>query len=210
MIFQLAAAHYGVANLYNNLLEHVVIAPADQNAEQPELPFLSEDGVLINSDKYSGLSCQDAQKKLQEIAASKGFGEAAVIFGLRDWGISRQRYWGTPIPMIYCEHDGIVPVPDDQLPVLLPEHIEITQQGGSPLSRVADFVNVTCPKCHGPARRETDTMDTFVDSSWYFYRYIDPKNTARPFEPATAQYWFPIDQYIGGVEHAVYQAIIRI
>ena len=121
--------------------------------------------------------------------------------------MSRQRYWGTPIPMIHCERDGIVPVPDDQLPVILPEHIEITQQGGSPLGRVPEFVNVTCPKCGGPARRETDTMDTFVDSSWYFYRYTDAKNSTAPSIPAIAQHWFPIDQYIGGVEHAILHLI---
>ena len=184
-----------------------VIAPADPHAEEPELPWTSEDGVLVNSGEFNGLSCSQAQKKLQEIASSKGFGEATVTFRLKDWGVSRQRYWGTPIPMIHCERDGIVPVPDEQLPVLLPEQIEITQQGGSPLSRVADFVNVTCPKCGGAARRETDTMDTFVDSSWYFYRYIDAKNASAPFGSEAAQYWFPIDQYIGGVEHAILHLI---
>jgi len=121
--------------------------------------------------------------------------------------VSRQRYRGTPIPMIHCERDGLVQVPDEQLPVLLPEHIEITQQGGSPLARVPEFVNTTCPKCGGPAKRETDTMDTFVDSSWYFYRYTDAKNSKAPFDSAVAQYWFPIDQYIGGVEHAILHLI---
>jgi len=184
-----------------------VIGAADSGAEEPELPFVSEDGVLVNSGEFSGLSCHEAQKKLQEVAKAKGFGEATVTFRLKDWGISRQRYWGTPIPIIHCERDGIVPVPDDQLPVLLPENIEITQQGGSPLSKVSDFVNVTCPKCKGPAKRETDTMDTFVDSSWYFYRYTDAKNDSAPFDSKTAQYWFPIDQYIGGVEHAILHLI---
>ncbi len=184
-----------------------VIAPAVANHEEGELPFLSEEGVLVNSGEFNGLTCHDAQKKLQEIAQAKSFGEATITFRLKDWGVSRQRYWGTPIPMIHCERDGIVPVPDDQLPVLLPEKIEITQQGGSPLSKVSDFVNVTCPKCKGPARRETDTMDTFVDSSWYFYRYTDAKNSGAPFDPKTAQYWFPIDQYIGGVEHAILHLI---
>src|SRR5579863_683757 len=184
-----------------------VIAPADANAEEPELPYLSEDGVLVNSGEFNGLSCTQAQKKLQEVAKSKGFGEATITFRLKDWGVSRQRYWGTPIPMIHCERDGVVPVPYDQLPVLLPEKIEITQQGGSPLARVPDFVNVTCPKCKGPAKRETDTMDTFVDSSWYFYRYTDAKNAEAPFDSATVKYWFPIDQYIGGVEHAILHLI---
>ncbi len=184
-----------------------VIAPADPGAEEPELPYLSEDGVLVNSGEFNGMTCHDAQKKLQEVAKSGAFGEATVTFRLKDWGVSRQRYWGTPIPMIHCERDGIVPVPDDQLPVLLPEKIEITQQGGSPLARVPDFVNVTCPKCKGPAKRETDTMDTFVDSSWYFYRYTDAKNADAPFNSATVAYWFPIDQYIGGVEHAILHLI---
>jgi leucyl-tRNA synthetase len=184
-----------------------VIAPADPTAEETELPYLSEDGVLINSAEFSGLTCDAAEKKLQQIAAEKGFGEATVTFRLKDWGVSRQRYWGTPIPMIHCDRDGIVPVPDDQLPVLLPLQVEITQQGGSPLGRIPEFVNVTCPKCGGPAKRETDTMDTFVDSSWYFYRYTDAKNSNSPFDPATAQHWFPIDQYIGGVEHAILHLI---
>ena len=184
-----------------------VIAPANSNAEQLELPFTSEDGVLVNSGEYNGMTCAEAQDQLQKAAARSAFGEGKVIYRLKDWGVSRQRYWGTPIPMIHCERDGIVPVPDDQLPVILPEKIEITQQGGSPLSRVPEFVNVTCPKCGGPARRETDTMDTFVDSSWYFYRYIDAKNDRTPFDSAKAQYWFPIDQYIGGVEHAILHLI---
>jgi leucyl-tRNA synthetase len=184
-----------------------VIAPADSAAEQPELPFLSEEGVLVNSGEYNGLTCAQAQKKLQQVATAKGVGEATITFRLKDWGVSRQRYWGTPIPMIHCDQCGIVPVPDDQLPVILPEKIEITQQGGSPLSKVPEFVNVACPKCSGKARRETDTMDTFVDSSWYFYRYTDPRNARAPFESAKAQHWFPIDQYIGGVEHAILHLI---
>jgi len=183
-----------------------VIRPV-QEGESAELPFCGEEGVLVNSGEYDGLSCVEAQKKLQEIAARGAFGESKVIFRLKDWGLSRQRYWGTPIPMIHCEQCGLVQVPDAQLPVLLPEQIEITQQGGSPLSRVPDFLNTTCPKCGGAAKRETDTMDTFVDSSWYFYRYTDARNNKEPFDPATAQYWFPIDQYIGGVEHAILHLI---
>ncbi len=184
-----------------------VIAPAVPPAEEPALPFVSEDGVLVNSGQYDGMTCSAAQKQLQESAARQGFGEAKITFRLKDWGVSRQRYWGTPIPMIHCDRDGLVPVPDDRLPVILPAQIEITQQGGSPLSRVPDFVNVTCPKCGGPARRETDTMDTFVDSSWYFYRYTDAQNSSAPFDPARVGYWFPIDQYIGGVEHAILHLI---
>jgi leucyl-tRNA synthetase len=184
-----------------------VIAPADPEAEEPELPYLSEDGILINSGEFNGITCIRAQKQLQEVAARSAFGEATVTFRLKDWGVSRQRYWGTPIPMIHCERDGIVPVPEDQLPVILPAQVEITQQGGSPLGRVPEFVNVTCPRCGGAARRETDTMDTFVDSSWYFYRYIDAKNTTAPFDSAKAHHWFPIDQYIGGVEHAILHLI---
>jgi leucyl-tRNA synthetase len=183
-----------------------VIKPTDASVSQ-DLPFCSEEGVLVNSGAYDGLSCIAAEKKLQEIAAAKGFGEATVTFRLKDWGVSRQRYWGTPIPMIHCERDGLVQVPDNQLPVMLPALIEITQQGGSPLGRVPEFVNTTCPKCGGPARRETDTMDTFVDSSWYFYRYTDAKNANAPYDPVKAQYWFPIDQYIGGVEHAILHLI---
>ncbi|MGB6481686.1 MAG: class I tRNA ligase family protein [Candidatus Sulfotelmatobacter sp.] len=126
---------------------------------------------------------------------------------MKDWGISRQRYWGTPIPMLYCEKDGIVSVPEKDLPVILPENVDIAHALGSPLSSLPEFVNTTCPKCGGPARRETDTMDTFVDSSWYFYRYTDAHNERAPFDSKIAQYWFPIDQYIGGVEHAILHLI---
>jgi len=183
-----------------------VIRPADAAADGA-LPFLSEDGILVNSGDYDGLSCEEAQKRLQEIAVSQNFGEPMITFRLKDWGVSRQRFWGTPIPIIHCEKCGLVPVPDDQLPVVLPHQIEITQQGGSPLSRVPEFVNVSCPKCGAAAKRETDTMDTFVDSSWYFYRYTDAKNAKAPFDSKKAQYWFPIDQYIGGVEHAILHLI---
>jgi leucyl-tRNA synthetase len=184
-----------------------VIKPADPSVSQ-ELPFCAHEGVVVNSDPLvNGLSCADAEKKLQEIAVAGKFGEAKVTFRLKDWGVSRQRFWGTPIPIIHCEKCGLVQVPDEQLPVLLPNQIEITQKGGSPLSRVPEFVNVACPKCGGAAKRETDTMDTFVDSSWYFYRYTDAKNANAPYDPAKAQYWFPIDQYIGGVEHAILHLI---
>ncbi len=191
----------------------IVILPrraegADGNSEpESTLPYTDEDSLLINSGEFNSMGNQEAQQKMAAYAETKGFGKATITFRLKDWGVSRQRYWGTPIPMLYCEKDGIVPVPDDQLPVLLPDNIEITQQGGSPLGKLPEFVNATCPKCGGPARRETDTMDTFVDSSWYFYRYTSAKYDKGPFDPAAVQYWFPIDQYIGGVEHAILHLI---
>ncbi len=164
-------------------------------------------GVVANSGPWDGLTSEDAKCRMAAYAKEKGFGQAAITFRIKDWGVSRQRYWGTPIPVIHCPIDGVVPVPDDQLPVLLPRQIQITGTGRSPLDEVPEFVNVTCPKCGGPARRETDTMDTFVDSSWYFYRYCDPKNSSAPFDKAKIDYWFPIDQYIGGVEHAILHLI---
>jgi len=189
----------------------LVILPVSNDPEEtvtePPLPFTSENGMLINSGIYGGLSCEDAIKKMSTYAEQKGFGKATVTYRLKDWGISRQRYWGTPIPMLYCEKDGIVPVPEKDLPVILPEKVEITLTGGSPLGRVPEFADATCPKCGGPARRETDTMDTFVDSSWYFYRYTDAHNDRAPFDSKVVQYWFPIDQYIGGVEHAILHLI---
>jgi len=163
----------------------------------------TEYGALVNSGPYSGLTSEEAIERMTADAAAKGFGKGETTYRLKDWGISRQRYWGTPIPVVYCEKDGIVAVPDDQLPVRLPENVKLTGQGQSPLASDTDFVNTTCPKCGGPARRETDTMDTFVDSSWYFYRYTDPHNDRAPFDKEKVKYWFQIDQYIGGIEHAI-------
>ncbi len=201
---------YEFAKKYN-LEIRLVILPISNDPEEtmtePPVPFTAHDGMLINSGPYSGMSCAAAIKKMSEYAEQKGIGKATVTYRLKDWGISRQRYWGTPIPMLYCEKDGIVPVPEKDLPVILPENVEITLTGGSPLSRVPEFVNVSCPKCGGPARRETDTMDTFIDSSWYFYRYTDAHNDRAPFDGEIANYWFPIDQYIGGVEHAILHLI---
>ena len=189
----------------------LVILPASTNPEEtmaePALPFTSEDGIVVNSGEYSGLSCEEAIRKMSALAEEKGFGKATVTFRLKDWGISRQRYWGTPIPMVYCEKDGVVPVVEKDLPVILPDNVKVTLAGGSPLASVPEFVNTTCPKCGGPARRETDTMDTFVDSSWYFYRYTDARNDKAPFDTDKIAYWFPIDQYIGGVEHAILHLI---
>jgi leucyl-tRNA synthetase len=189
----------------------LVIVPQTNDPEEtvaePALPFTTMDGALINSGRFSGLDCEEAIRKMSAEAEQNGFGKATVTYRLKDWGISRQRYWGTPIPMLYCEKDGIVPVPEKDLPVLLPEKMDATLTGGSPLGRVPEFVNTTCPKCGGPARRETDTMDTFVDSSWYFYRYTDARNDRAPFDSKIVGYWFPIDQYIGGVEHAILHLI---
>jgi leucyl-tRNA synthetase len=180
-----------------------VIKPVE--GEVP-LPF-SDYGIVYNSGEWSGKTSAVARAEMAGFASANGFGEAAITFRIKDWGVSRQRYWGTPIPIIHCPKCGVVPVPEDQLPVLLPEKIEITGQGRSPLENVPEFVNVPCPKCGEPARRETDTMDTFVDSSWYFYRYVDAKNDKAPFDPAKIAHWFPIDQYIGGVEHAILHLI---
>ncbi len=201
---------YEFAKKYNIEIRLVIVPIGDDPEEtvaEPPLPFTTMNGSLVNSGPFSGLTCEDAIKTMSAHAEKKGFGKATVTYRLKDWGISRQRYWGTPIPMLYCEKDGIVPVPEKDLPVILPENVEITLTGGSPLGRLPEFVNATCPKCGGPARRETDTMDTFVDSSWYFYRYTDARNDRAPFDPKTAQYWFPIDQYIGGVEHAILHLI---
>jgi leucyl-tRNA synthetase len=184
-----------------------VIAPY-VDTEELALPYTGEEeAVLIDSGEWTGEACLEAQANMAAFAEQGGFGKQTTTYRLKDWGVSRQRYWGTPIPMVYCKSCGIVPVPEDQLPVLLPEKIEITQEGGSPLGKVPEFVNVPCPKCGDLARRETDTMDTFVDSSWYFYRYTDAHNDKAPFDSAKANYWFPIDQYIGGVEHAILHLI---
>jgi len=201
---------YEFAKKYS-LAIRVVVLPSggdpDETVAEPILPFTTYEGGLVNSGEFSGLSCREAIKRMSEYAEQKGFGKPTVTYRLKDWGISRQRYWGTPIPMLYCEKDGIVPVPEKELPVILPDKIEITLTGGSPLARVPEFMGTTCPKCGGPARRETDTMDTFVDSSWYFYRYTDARNDHAPFDSKIADYWFPIDQYIGGVEHAILHLI---
>ena len=186
-----------------------VIRPVDgelADAASMQQAF-GDDGVVENSGPYSGLPSAEARAQMAARAKQQGFGNAAITFRLKDWGISRQRYWGTPIPVVHCPLDGVVPVPEDQLPVLLPAEIQITGAGRSPLENDRAFVETTCPRCGGPARRETDTMDTFVDSSWYFYRYCDANNSDAPFDPAKIDYWFPIDQYIGGVEHAILHLI---
>ncbi|HMH79290.1 MAG TPA: leucine--tRNA ligase [Candidatus Acidoferrum sp.] len=204
-----------------NLPIHAVVAPslsiATVSAGNPDTGFASgssmsarpateaftEYGVSINSGQFSGLPTEAAKEKMAAFAEAKCFGKKETIFRLKDWGVSRQRYWGTPIPVIYCSKDGMVAVPDKDLPVVLPPDPNLTGEGDSPLATTPEFVNTTCPKCGGPARRETDTMDTFVDSSWYFYRYCDPHNSNAPFDSAKVKYWFPIDQYIGGITHAI-------
>jgi leucyl-tRNA synthetase len=201
---------YEFAKKYNLEIRLVIVPRPDDPEEtviEPPLPFTTMKGFLVNSGPFSGLNCEEALRRMAEHAEKNGFGKATVTYRLKDWGISRQRYWGTPIPMLYCEKDGIVPVPEKDLPILLPDNVDITLTGGSPLGRLPEFVNATCPNCGGPARRETDTMDTFVDSSWYFYRYTDAHNDRAPFDGKIADYWFPIDQYIGGVEHAILHLI---
>jgi leucyl-tRNA synthetase len=167
-----------------------------------ELPC-TDDGPMTSSGRFDGLHNREAYEQIVGWLRSEGKGKAAVSYRLRDWLLSRQRYWGCPIPVVYCETDGIVAVPDDQLPVELPDVEDYAPQGRSPLAAAEDWVNTTCPRCGGPARRETDTMDTFVDSSWYFLRYCDPRNDSAPWDRDVLKMWMPVDQYIGGVEHAI-------
>jgi len=189
-----------------NLPIRVVVYSAEQDvrssAQGATEPFTGY-GLSVNSGDFSGLPSEIAKEKMAAFAESKGLGKKETIFRLKDWGVSRQRYWGTPIPVVYCEKDGMVPVRDKDLPVVLPPNPNLTGEGDSPLTTTPEFVNTTCPACGGPARRETDTMDTFVDSSWYFYRYCDPHNANAPYDSAKVKYWFPIDQYIGGITHAI-------
>ncbi len=163
----------------------------------------TEDGVTEGSGPFSGLPSAEARERMSAHAAAGGFGASTVRWHLRDWGFSRQRYWGTPIPIVYCDDHGAVPVPADQLPVRLPPQAIITGTGEPPLAKVPEFVNTTCPTCGRPARRETETMDTFVDSAWYYARYLSPRDETRPFDPALARRWLPVDVYVGGPEHAV-------
>ena len=199
------------ATRYGLEIRRVVAPHVDSDALA--LPYTGEEeAVLLDSGQWSGEPSLEAQEKMALFAEAGGFGKRTTTYRLKDWGVSRQRYWGTPIPMVFCEgscsgQEEPIPLRPEDLPVLLPAQIEITQQGGSPLGRDPNFVHTTCPRCGGPARRETDTMDTFVDSSWYFYRYTDAHNSTAPFDSAKAAYWFPIDQYIGGVEHAILHLI---
>jgi leucyl-tRNA synthetase len=192
-----------------NLPIRVVVRPVDGSPAEVEsmTTATSNDGVLVNSGHYDGQPSDDARRALTRDAAARQIGEATIHYRLKDWGISRQRYWGTPIPVMYCDRCGMVPVPYGDLPVELPRAVEFSGRGDSPLAQIPEFVNTTCPECGGPARRETDTMDTFVDSSWYFFRFCDPENPSLPFDPEKVAYWGPVDFYSGGVEHAILHLI---
>jgi leucyl-tRNA synthetase len=184
----------------------VVIQPVDA-VDPPKAEELTdafeEDGVLVNSDAFSGMTSGEARDAITAFLAEKGLGETTVQYRLRDWGISRQRYWGAPIPIIYCDRCGTVPVPEKDLPVVLPTDVALLASGASPLPVHEPFVNTVCPECGGPGRRETDTMDTFVESSWYFARFACPGHDTGPLDLSRVGYWMPVDQYIGGIEHAV-------
>jgi leucyl-tRNA synthetase len=181
-----------------------VIKPQDDSIDINNLEVAySEPGIMINSDRFNGLNNDECIEKIIEHIEENNLGKRTINYRLRDWLISRQRYWGAPIPILYCEKCGVVPVPEEDLPVVLPTDVVFTGKGESPLTTSETFINATCPECGGKAKRETDTMDTFVDSSWYFLRYTDPKNQESPFDKENAAYWMNVDQYIGGVEHAI-------
>jgi leucyl-tRNA synthetase len=197
-----------------NLPLRIVIQPdgTDEGSVGPleaaTLEAAYEDpGRVVDSGEFSGRASTQALEEMALAAEDRGIGHRTVQYRLKDWGISRQRYWGTPIPIIYCEQCGTVPVQYEALPVVLPKITEFTGRGDSPLAQVPEFVNTSCPSCGGAARRETDTMDTFVDSSWYFYRFCDPANDEQPFDPDKVRYWLPVDFYSGGVEHAILHLI---
>jgi leucyl-tRNA synthetase len=181
----------------------IVIQKPDMSLKLEEMQeAYIEPGIMVNSDKFNGMDSEEAISAITNWAVENGWGEKTVSYRLRDWCISRQRYWGNPIPVIHCPHCGIVLVPDEDLPVKLPDNVQVGRTTRNPLLSVPEWINVPCPKCGAPAKRETDTMDTFVDSSWYYARYTDPKNDKQPFSRESANYWLPVDQYIGGIEHA--------
>ncbi|NET04211.1 MAG: leucine--tRNA ligase [Symploca sp. SIO2B6] len=181
-----------------------VIVPKEQDSAASKIEkAYTETGILVNSDQFNQMDSVEAKSAIIEYAEKQGWGKAKVQYRLRDWLISRQRYWGAPIPVIHCPNCGTVPVPDEDLPVQLPEDIEFTGRGLSPLAQLESWVNVPCPSCGTPAKRETDTMDTFIDSSWYFLRYPDANNDQQAFDPAKTNDWMPVDQYVGGIEHAI-------
>jgi leucyl-tRNA synthetase len=194
---------YAFARRYELPVQTVVVPAHGEPVEEGAFSAHTSDERLVNSAQFSGLSAPEAKGAIVEWLASKGRGRPAIGYRLRDWLLSRQRYWGCPIPVVHCPACGIVPVPESELPVLLPEVDDYLPKGRSPLATAADWVRVPCPSCGGEARRETDTMDTFVDSSWYFLRYADPHNEQAPFDREIVDYWLPVNQYIGGIEHAI-------
>jgi leucyl-tRNA synthetase len=185
-----------------------VVGPADGEVDESE-PYVehTEGEVLVNSGELDGVAAPEGGRRIVERLERDGLGRFAINFRIRDWGFSRQRYWGCPIPVVHCDRCGIVPVPESELPVVLPDIEDYKPRGKPPLAQAEDWVNVDCPSCGGLARRETETMDTFVDSSWYFLRYCDPTNDAAPFDRAVVDYWNPVDLYIGGVDHATMHMI---
>jgi leucyl-tRNA synthetase len=187
----------------NNLPIKTVVIPTDGDAEASLQAAYTEPGTMVNSAQFDGMPSTEGKTAVIEYAEKQGYGKARVQYRLRDWLISRQRYWGCPIPVIHCPSCGIVPVPERDLPVTLPEEVEFTGRGGSPLAKLESWVNVKCPSCGEAAKRETDTMDTFIDSSWYFLRYTDAKNDKNVFLPEKVNHWMPVDQYVGGIEHAI-------
>jgi len=194
------------AQKYNIPIRRVIIEEKDKKYPEEVTEVFTGEGYVINSGEYSGLTSADAVQKMGEFLKKNGIGELKTMFRLRDWGVSRQRYWGTPIPMIYCDKCGTVPEKTENLPVLLPKDVDFTPEGGSPLEKCESFYKTTCPVCSGPAKRETDTMDTFFDSSWYFFRYSGPSDT-EPFDREEARLWMPPEIYIGGIEHAILHLI---
>ena len=188
-----------------NLKKIITLQPKDRELKLEEMTeaYVDKAGILVNSAEFNGMDIKSAMQGIMDKAEKEGFGKRRVNYRLRDWLISRQRYWGAPIPVIYCDDCGEVLVPEDQLPVQLPEDVKFEQGSVSPLAQSEAFVNCTCPKCGKPARRETDTMDTFICSSWYYLRYTDPHNDKMPFDKEKVNYWAPVDQYIGGIEHAI-------
>jgi len=187
----------------NNLPIEVVIMPERDMQPQPLSAAFTDPGFMVNSGQFNGMASAAGKQAVIELAEKRGIGKAQVNYRLRDWLISRQRYWGVPIPVIHCPNCGVVPVPESDLPVRLPIDIQLTGKGGSPLSLLQEWVNVDCPTCGSPAKRETDTMDTFVDSSWYFLRFPDAKNDEQVFDSTKTNGWMPVDQYVGGIEHAI-------
>ena len=194
------------ARKYSLPIQEVIVPEGESPQGKLEEAFEGY-GVVVSSGTFSGKHCEKAMEEMAQHAKEKGFGRKSVLYRIRDWGISRQRYWGTPIPMIYCQKCGIVGVPYEDLPVVLPPEVKFSGEEGSPLENVESFVKVKCPKCKGEARRETDTMDTFFDSSWYYFRYTSAHEEKLPFDPESADYWLPVDLYIGGVEHAILHLI---